>query len=325
MPRSSSTSTRCRRPTGSPSACPVAARPSPSPSGSGCRQSIVADARSRLTEAQRSFEATLASIKATEGETSEALERARAAEVRAAEALRDGRGGATPGAPRARRRRPRGTGRGRPRRGGPARRAGRDPPGARAGDGHGRRAGCGRRPRGVDRRAACRPWSPIAVSQPLEPQRWQLGDRARSRSGGWEGRIAALDRDGRRATLEAGGLRIAVELDDLVPALGPAAGRDGWDRGHLECRGGTADPVALGGVVARPAGSPGGGGVGDADALPRRRLAGGPDRRSRSSTASAPARCATPSGPRPRPARWSSRSGRASGGEGGDGATIVAF
>ncbi|MEX1171803.1 MAG: endonuclease MutS2, partial [Chloroflexota bacterium] len=49
---------------------------------------IVADARSRLTEAQRSFEATLASIRATEGETSEALERARIAETRATDALR---------------------------------------------------------------------------------------------------------------------------------------------------------------------------------------------------------------------------------------------
>jgi DNA mismatch repair protein MutS2 len=53
----------------------------------GLPPSIVEDARSRLSEAQRSFEATLASIKATEGETSEALERARDAETRAAEAL----------------------------------------------------------------------------------------------------------------------------------------------------------------------------------------------------------------------------------------------
>src|SRR3954463_9922730 len=49
---------------------------------------IVADARSRLTEAQRSFEATLASIRETEGETSEALERARVAERRATDAMR---------------------------------------------------------------------------------------------------------------------------------------------------------------------------------------------------------------------------------------------
>ncbi|HET7169536.1 MAG TPA: hypothetical protein VFI69_10080, partial [Candidatus Limnocylindrales bacterium] len=54
----------------------------------GLPEPIVTDARSRLTEAQRSFEATLASIRATEGETSDALERARSAEARAAEALR---------------------------------------------------------------------------------------------------------------------------------------------------------------------------------------------------------------------------------------------
>ena len=54
----------------------------------GLPEAIVDDARSRLTEAQRSFEATLAAIKATEGETSEALDRALAAEARAADALR---------------------------------------------------------------------------------------------------------------------------------------------------------------------------------------------------------------------------------------------
>ena len=54
----------------------------------GLPEAIVADARSRLTESQRSFEATLASIRTTEGETSDALDRARAAELRAADALR---------------------------------------------------------------------------------------------------------------------------------------------------------------------------------------------------------------------------------------------
>jgi DNA mismatch repair protein MutS2 len=54
------------------------------------------------------------------------------------------------------------------------------------------------------------------------PRQWAVGDRARSTQGGWEGRIAALDKDGRRATLEAGGMRIAVDLEDLVPALSPA-------------------------------------------------------------------------------------------------------
>src|SRR5207342_116075 len=54
----------------------------------GLPPEIVSDARSRLSEAQRSFEATLAAIKATEGEAGEALDRARAAELRAADALR---------------------------------------------------------------------------------------------------------------------------------------------------------------------------------------------------------------------------------------------
>ena len=54
----------------------------------GLPEAIVGDARSRLSEAQRSFEATLAAIKATEGQTGEALDRARAAELRATEALR---------------------------------------------------------------------------------------------------------------------------------------------------------------------------------------------------------------------------------------------
>ena len=53
----------------------------------GLPEAIVGDARSRLSETQRSFEATLASIRATEGATSEALDRARSAELRATEAL----------------------------------------------------------------------------------------------------------------------------------------------------------------------------------------------------------------------------------------------
>ena len=55
---------------------------------------------------------------------------------------------------------------------------------------------------------------------PAEPRQWRVGDRARSGSGGWEGRIAAIDKGGRRATLEAGGMRVLVDLDDLAPALG---------------------------------------------------------------------------------------------------------
>ena len=54
----------------------------------GLSDAIVADARSRLSEAQRTFEATLAAIKAAAGETADALERARVAEARAGDALR---------------------------------------------------------------------------------------------------------------------------------------------------------------------------------------------------------------------------------------------
>ena len=54
----------------------------------GLPDTIVADARSRLSENQRAFEATLASIRRQEGEIAEAVDRARAAEARAAEALR---------------------------------------------------------------------------------------------------------------------------------------------------------------------------------------------------------------------------------------------
>ncbi|HEY8988069.1 MAG TPA: Smr/MutS family protein, partial [Candidatus Limnocylindrales bacterium] len=62
---------------------------------------------------------------------------------------------------------------------------------------------------------------------PPAPRTWQLGERARSRSGGWEGRITALERGGRRATLESGGMRISVPVDDLDPVDGPAADDEG--------------------------------------------------------------------------------------------------
>src|SRR5207237_5014912 len=48
----------------------------------GLPEAIVGDARSRLSESEQAFEATLASIRETEGATAEALDRARAAEAR---------------------------------------------------------------------------------------------------------------------------------------------------------------------------------------------------------------------------------------------------
>jgi DNA mismatch repair protein MutS2 len=58
----------------------------------------------------------------------------------------------------------------------------------------------------------------------MPPPAWRVGDRARSRSVGWEGRIVAIERGGRRASLETGGLRVRVETADLIPAVGEADG-----------------------------------------------------------------------------------------------------
>ncbi len=191
----------------------------------GLPESIVADARSRLTEAQRSFEATLAAIRETEGETSEALERARAAEARATDALRT----AEEERRRARRERDQHVRTAREE-------ADRVVADLRAELATTRRAleretvtaasldaALARAEVIVERLPANEDAGPAPV-EAAEARVWKVGDRARSRSGGWEGRIAALEKGGRRGTLEAGGMRVTVEVDDLVPALGtPAA------------------------------------------------------------------------------------------------------
>lgn len=191
----------------------------------GLPEGIVGDARSRLTESQRSFEATLAAIKATEGETSELLDRARAAELRAAEALRT----AEDERRRARQERDE------------AVRAARVEAdkilGALRDEVRGTRRALERETitaqsldDAVERAAATAAALPETEDGPAEPpppdeaRRWQVGERARSRSGGWEGRISALDRGGQRATLEAGGMRVSVDLDDLVPGVVAATG-----------------------------------------------------------------------------------------------------
>ena len=184
---------------------------------------IVADARSRLTESQRTFEATLASLKAAEDETSDALERARAAEARALDALRQ--------AQEERR----------------AARRERDEV-VRATRADAERVVAELRDevretrRALERETVTAPSldaaiegaeallaelpseaeapAPDVVAEPV-PVSWRLGDRARSRSQGWEGRVAALERGGRRITLEAGGLRVTVDAADLEPLVGP--------------------------------------------------------------------------------------------------------
>ncbi len=204
----------------------------------GLPEAIVADARSRLTEAQRSFEATLAAIRETEGETSEALERARSAEQRASEALST----AQEERRRARRERDEQV------------RAARDEAERIVAE---LREELAATRKMLEREtvtaasldaamsraemlAARLPSAETPADEPhreaAAPRTWKVGDRARSGSGGWEGRIAALDKGGRRATLEAGGLRVTVEVDDLQPALGvPTTVGGGTRRG-----GGTA-------------------------------------------------------------------------------------
>ena len=195
----------------------------------GLDPAIVADARSRLSENQRAFEETLARIRITEDETSEALDRARAAELRAAEALRQ----ADEERRRARTERE------------DLVRAAREEGERLVDDLRGevsetRRAleretvtvpvldaAVGR----AEGRLAELPAAADAPEEPLPPppvkRDWQLGERARSRNGGWEGRIAALERGGRRVTLEAGGMRVTVPVEDLEPSSPGWSGRPG--------------------------------------------------------------------------------------------------
>jgi DNA mismatch repair protein MutS2 len=196
----------------------------------GLPEAIVDDARSRLTEAQRSFEATLAAIKATEGETSEALDRARIAESRASDALRI----AAEERRRARSERDEHVRAARVE-------ADRVVEDLRTELEQTRRAleretvTAGKLDAAVSRAEAIAARLPEVEAgaepepSPSAPRQWRVGDRARSGSGGWEGRIAAIDKGG-RATLEAGGMRVLVDVDDLEAALGqppPASGSGG--------------------------------------------------------------------------------------------------
>ncbi len=185
---------------------------------------IVDDARSRLSETQRSFEATLAAIRSTEGEVSEARDRARDAEIRTIAALRTAED--------------------------ERRRATREREdvvrAARAEAGQvlaGLREDVAALRAGLEREIITEPSldatleraDALAASLPAGTETdptvdetpdgghehaWGLGDRAVSRSGGWEGRIVALERGGRRISLEAGGMRVTVDADDLIPAVG---------------------------------------------------------------------------------------------------------
>ncbi|MBM4407921.1 MAG: hypothetical protein FJ038_04810, partial [Chloroflexi bacterium] len=183
----------------------------------GLPAGIVADARSRLSETQQAFETTLASIRETQEETSEALDRARRAEARAAEAMRQ----AEEERRRARRERDEAT---------------------RAARAEAERLVDQLRDevretrRALERQTVTAPSLDQSIARAEEhlgrlpeperreetpvvaaPVAWRLGDRARSRSQGWEGRLTALERNGQRATLDAGGLRVTVPIEDLEP------------------------------------------------------------------------------------------------------------
>ncbi len=185
----------------------------------GLDDAIVDDARSRLTEAQRTFEATLAAIRTSEGETNDALDRARAAELRSVEQLRM----AEEERRRARRERDEAVRAARAE-------AERIVADLRADVSQAREAleretlTANALDRVMGQAAANLERLPAEEAAPepeaIEPRTWRLGERARSRSGGWEGRIAALERGGRRATLEAGGMRVTVDVDDLDVVAG---------------------------------------------------------------------------------------------------------
>jgi len=190
----------------------------------GLPPDIVGDARSRLSENQRAFEETLERIRAAEGETSDALERARVAEARAGEALRQ----ADEERRRARRERDETVRSARTEAerlvtelrddvSDTRRRLERETVTASALDTAVARAESTR-----DRLPETEPL-PEAPPPPA-PRSWQVGERARSRQGGWEGRISALEKGGRRATLEAGGMRVSVNVDELELAMSSAAG-----------------------------------------------------------------------------------------------------
>jgi DNA mismatch repair protein MutS2 len=186
----------------------------------GLPTAIVADARSRLTDEQQAFEETLASIKATQLETAEALAQARTAEDRARVALVS----AEDERRRARRERDESV------------KAARDEAERLVDDvrvevrtirrqleretvtQRSLDEGLERARTQVERLPAAEP-EPVRTMPPGAVA-WRTGMRARSISGGWEGRVAALEKGGRRATLEAGGIRVTVPLEDLEPAVG---------------------------------------------------------------------------------------------------------
>ncbi|MGH3076357.1 MAG: MutS-related protein, partial [Gaiellales bacterium] len=194
----------------------------------GLAAALVEDARTRLSRAQVEFEATLASIRTARDTADAAVERAREAEVRAGEARK------TAELERARARRERDESFGRAReeaeRALAAVRAEISTARATLSRGSLDRADLDAVSERLDQRLAAIPAprsKKVQAAETVAPaggEPWRRGMHARSASGGWEGRIAALERNGSRATLEVGGMRVAVDVADLVAATGMAGG-----------------------------------------------------------------------------------------------------
>jgi DNA mismatch repair protein MutS2 len=210
----------------------------------GLPDELVADARSRLSEAQRTFEATLARISEVEGETTEAKARAREAEVRAGEALRaaaDERRKAQQSRAdterRAREEAERLVGELRSELEAARRSLERGQLTAPGIDSLLERAEerLARAPSASKAKVAARP----AADPTAAATQWNVGDEARSRSGGWSGRIAELDRGKRRATIETGAMRVSMELDDLEPVTGGPASNGASGRPESAASAGT--------------------------------------------------------------------------------------
>jgi DNA mismatch repair protein MutS2 len=227
----------------------------------GLPGAIVGDARSRLSETHAALEETLASLRVSERDTADALERARAAEAKTAEALR----AAEEERRRARRERDEAVR--------SARETGERLVEQLHDDVRATRRTLERETvtlKVIDE-ALARAEGRLAQLPASEPPpapvprrargSWRIGERARSRSGGWEGRIASLERGGRRATIEAGGLRVSVELDDLEPvgeptsagSSGPAPGRTAQARGSGAARSSDGESGAGGGSASAAA------------------------------------------------------------------------
>ena len=202
----------------------------------GLSTSIVADARSRLTDEQHAFEETLASIKATEVETTEALAQARVSEDRARIALaaadeerRKARHERDESLKAARDEAERVVDEVRAEVRGIRRQLERETVTQRSLD-----EGLERARAQVERLPAPEPERVAAA--PTVPVAWHIGMRARNTGAGWEGRIVALEKGGRRATLEVGGMRITVGVGNLEPATGgdaePDSAGDASGAGH---------------------------------------------------------------------------------------------